>query len=142
MSTLNELEKVIVAKAIKASEVSKASSKLDAGHYLFDVLIRITGKIRRGENHEASQPHTVRYALLAALFASKVNDETFESVMRLYETAIQEKDFSKVESQFKDHVKPRFEKLATKAMVNGKTTTDMTCEVVGDPKVEYEPLDK
>jgi len=139
---MKSLETLIVAKAVKAKDASKASSDVDPGKYLFDFLVRITGELRRGEDHETTLAHTPKYALLAGIFASKVNNETLEAVLREYSKAIESGEFGEVEKQFKDEIKPRFATLARKGLVNGKTTTNLNCEVVGEASITKEELKK
>ena len=139
---MESLETLIVAKAVKAKDASKASSDVDPGTYVFDFLVRLTGKIRRGEDHETILAHTPKYALLAMFFASKVNQETFDAVLREYSAAIESGDFSDIEKQFKENVKPAVAGLARKGLVNGKTTTNLNCEVVGEASITKEELKK
>ena len=135
-----DLTNVVVAKAVKSAAASKSSSKLVAGEYKVDMLVRITGMLKKGEAFEKVQPNTIKTWLLMAVLASKVNKETFDAVLREYTTAEKNGQFADMEADIKKTVQRKVDKLKgqTRAMVNGMVTTDLIAEIVGTPSIEVE----
>jgi hypothetical protein len=107
---------LVLAKAIKDKVADKAREAVSPGEYAVDVTLRIQGSLRKGEDFEKAIPNRVKWDLLAAILASKVNDETLSAVIREFEIRGQ-----------------------TRAMVNGPITTDLSVEVLAE-KVESSPL--
>lgn len=131
---------LVVAKAVKDKIADKARAQVDPAEYAVDLTVRIQGSIRKGEDYEKDIPHRVKWDLLFAALASKVNDETLSAVLRDYAKASEDEGKSLI-SQIKGKVEGIVVDLkgSTRAVVNGPITTDLTVEVLAET-VESSPL--
>lgn len=134
---MENLEKVAIAKVVKARDASKASSEVDAGRYEVDFLVRVHGVVKKGEPYQKTQPNKIKWTLLMAILASKVNKETLQSVIREYTKAEEDGSFESAEKSIKAEVSTEVDNLKgrTTALVNGPVTTQLTAEVVGQASI-------
>lgn len=131
---------LVVAKAVKDKVADKARSQVDPAEYAVDLTLRIQGTIRKGLDYEKDIPHRVKWDLLFAVLASKVNDETLSAVLRDYAKASDD-DGATMVKQIKGKVEGVIVDLkgSTRGVVNGPITTDLAVEVLAE-KVESSPL--
>lgn len=134
--------RLAVSKAVKESVEKKARENVAPGVYDVDATIRIRGTIRKGEDYEKDQPHRVKWDLLFAVLASKVNDETLNAVLRDY-AGMGDDEGKGMLSQVKGKVEGIVVDLkgSTRAIVNGPITTDLGFEILAE-KVKAGPLEK
>jgi hypothetical protein len=129
-----------LSKAIKDKVADKARADVGPAEYAVDLTLRIQGTIRKGEDYEKDIPHRIKWDLLFAVLASKVNDETLSAVLRDYSKASEDEGKTLL-GQVKGKVEGVVADLkgATRAMVNGPITSDLAVEVLVE-KVESSPL--
>ncbi len=119
--------KIALAKGIK--DVKSLVSDLAPGKYVIDADLHLHGTVTRGEDFEKVLSNKVKWTLLAAILASKVNDATLDSVIDTYIQADQDGTLKDLEKQIKDRVQIRLDEVKgmQKAIVNGqvRSTIDM-----------------
>jgi hypothetical protein len=130
---LSPLQIVAIAKAVKDKAYKEASAKLDAiKDAPVDFLVRIKGTVSKGESSERTQSNKIKWTLLFAILASKVNKETLAAVIREYLEAVAKKSFENQEAQIKDHVQSTVDELKglNKAMVAGSVKSKVAIDLV------------
>jgi len=132
---------LVLAKAVKEKVADKAREAVSPGEYAVDLTLRVQGTLRKGEDYEKEIPNRVKWDLLAAILASKVNDETLVAVIREFDAAEKSGSFKDLGEKVKEKVQATFDEIRgqTRAMVNGPITTDLSVEVLAE-KVESSPL--
>jgi uncharacterized protein YheU (UPF0270 family) len=135
-------EIVAVGKVIKDKVLKAASKELEAGQYDVDLVVRILGKLTKGEDFDQKLTAKINWSLLAALALSKVNKETRNNIVEDFIMAMGRSEtsdeHSKLIDQVKDEVQPKLAEVKEMVVTRmaGKVTTDLTAEVVGSGKVE------
>lgn len=132
-----------VAKVVKDKAASAASKEVAPGEYKIDLLVRILGLIKKGEDYTqtVSDKITVDWKLLACLFANKLNKETQNVVTEEFIAAM---DNPEAQAELADDLKRSVENRISKVkkvaerIVNcsGKVTTDLSMELVGASTVQ------
>jgi hypothetical protein len=135
-------EIVAVGEVVKDKALKAASKDLEPGQYDVDLVVRILGKLTKGEDFEQKLTAKINFSLLAALALSKVNKETREAIVEDFLMAMGRSETSdehvKLIDQVKDEIQPKLAEIKemTVTKMSGKVTTDLTAEVVGSGKVE------
>lgn len=65
----------------KFNQAKAVRDDVDAGDYEIDVLVRLHGSIRVGEDHEAEVTAAIPWQRIAAVLFDKLNGVTIESVL-------------------------------------------------------------
>jgi len=78
---MDALTKIAVAKAIKAADLKVASEELEAGEHDVDVLVRVTGSLKKGEDYDQKIVAKADPWLLLAVALSHMNGATVESIV-------------------------------------------------------------
>jgi ElaB/YqjD/DUF883 family membrane-anchored ribosome-binding protein len=136
----SDVAMLVIAKAVKDKVADKAREGVSPAEYNVDLTLRIQGTIRKAEDYTKDIPHKIRWDLLVAVLASKVNDETLASVLRDY-AKVGDDEGKALTSQVKGKVEATIAELkgTTRQVVNGPITTDLAVEVLAE-KVESSPL--
>lgn len=138
---MNETELVAIGKAVKSKALTAASKKVDPGEYNVDIMVRVLGSFRKGEDYETTQTNTINWGLAFALALSKVNKETrakiVETVLAAHGNGKESDEHKAMVGQIKDEIQPRLDEIKGKAKITatGKITTDLTTEVMGAGKI-------
>jgi len=78
---MNHLTQLAIAKAIKAGISKKASEALETGDHEVDVLVRITGSLKKGDDYDQKIVAKADPWLLLAVALSHMNGATVESIV-------------------------------------------------------------
>ena len=138
---MNETEIVAIGKAVKDKVLKGASKGVEPGEYTVDMLVRVLGSFRKGEDYETVQANKVNWTLAFALALSKVNKETrakiVESVIAAMANGKDSAENKALADQIKDEIQPRLDEIKgeTRITASGKITTNLTTELVGGGKV-------
>lgn len=141
MALTNE-QLIAVSKVVKSKVASEASKQVEPGRYDVDLLVRIFGSLKKGEDFQQKVTARINFTLLAALALSKVNQTTRDNIVEDFIMAMGRSDTSdehkKLIEQIKDDIQPKLNEIKemTTTTMSGKITTDLTAEVVGGPKIE------
>jgi len=128
---MNALQKLAVAKVVKSKAITEASKQTDPGKYEIDTTVRVFGDLTKGEDFEKVIPNKVKWPLLAAILASKVNNETLDAVLAEYDAGEKSGSLDSMESKVKERVQLKIDAMKGehRATVNGPVTTNLTVEV-------------
>ena len=123
-----ELDTVALGKALASKEVREASKALAPGEHAVDLLVRISGSLKRGDDYSQNTVQKVDWLSLCAVLLDGKNAKEIAEAVRL---------------SLSDEAKPKakgIKKAAEAAMLvlkgstltecNGKVTTDLTVEVI------------
>ena len=129
--------KIALAKGIK--DVKKLVADLAPGKYAVDGTIHVHGTVNRGEDFEKVIPNKIKWSLLAAILASKVNDVTLESVIDTYLNADAAGDLKDLEKSVKDKVQVKIDEIkgTTRSLVNGQVRATVGIDFA-DLKVKFD----
>lgn len=143
MSEKNEVV-VAVGAVVKDKALSTAKKALAPGEYSVEVLARIKGSFKKGEDSTmvVSDKFTVDWKLLAACFANKLNKETRKAVVEDFLKAMDKpEELAELTDEIKVNVERSIGKVKNAAErtvpVAGKVTTDLVFDIVGDPTVTF-----
>lgn len=76
--TLEALELLALSKFDESKKVRDA---IEAGEYEVDEIVRISGSVKVGEDHEARVVASIPWMRVASVLFDKLNDVTIESVL-------------------------------------------------------------
>lgn len=129
-----ELDTVALGKALATKEVREASAALAPGEHEVDLLVRITGSLKRGEDYEQNVVPKVDWTSLCAVLLDGKNPKEIAEAVRL---------------SLSDEAKPKAKAVKTAAAAamlvlkgstltecNGKVTTDLAVEVIEPQTVD------
>jgi hypothetical protein len=124
----NELDTVALGKALSSKEVREASKALAPGEHEVDLLVRITGSLKRGEDYDQRiNPKVDWTSLCAILLDGKNAKEIAEAVkLSLTDEAKEKAKAIKADAEAAMLVL----KGSTLTECNGKVTTDLAVEVI------------
>lgn len=130
---MNAIQNLAVAKVVKDKAIKEASKATSPGEYEVDLTVRIHGKIKKGADFQKTMPHTVKWSMLAALLASKVNDETLDAVLRELAEATDSGENDRLEAQIKETAQLKIDEIKgqTTKTVGGPVTTQLAVEIAG-----------
>ena len=124
LSELSPVEASALARALDAkSKVAKlASESLPVGEHDVDVVVHVTGTLKRGEDEERPIVNKIDWTLLAGVALSHMNEATRESILREYSDADEE-----LVKSLKAEAKAGTESLKTETLTqcNGRITTKL-----------------
>jgi hypothetical protein len=124
----NELDTVALGKALSSKEVREASKALAPGEHEVDLLVRITGSLKRGEDYDQRINPKVDWTSLCAILLDGKNAKEIAEAVKLSLT-----DEAKAKAKA---IKADAEaamlvlKGSTLTECNGKVTTDLAVEVI------------
>ena len=124
LSELSPVEAAALARVLDAkSKVAKtASEALTVGEHEVEVIVHVTGTLKRGEDEERPIANKVDWTLLAAVALSHMNAATRESILREYQAA----DAELIESLKAEAVAgTEGLKVETMTKCNGRITTKL-----------------
>jgi len=133
---------IAVSKVVKDKIAKDASKEVAPGRYDVDLLVRVFGSFKKGEDFQQKITARINFALLAALALSKVNQTTRDNIVEDFIMTMgrteESPEHAKLIDQIKDDIQPKLNviKAMTVATMSGKISTDLTAEVVGGGKVE------
>lgn len=132
---LTEIQACAISKIVSADAYKTANGELPPGEYPIEMLVKVTGKLKKGEKYEQPIHLSVDWCGLFATALSKLNGVTVESVVRDYlNAADQPIDKDGLEGRAKAAIKEI--KGSAMQMCNGKLTGSVTAEVVDTFGVE------
>ena len=133
-----EIAELAISKAINAKVVKEYSKNTAPGTYQVDLTCRVRGTLTKGNDFEKTMPNKVKWTLLVALLASKVNDETLDSVFNTYLKAEESGEFGDIEAQIKSKAQSMVDnaKGQTKTSVSGPVTSALVVDVRKGAKIE------
>jgi len=124
VSELSPVEASALARALDSkSKVAKvASENLPVGEHDVDVIVHVTGTLKRGEDEERPIANKVDWTLLAGVALSHMNAATRESILREYTAA----DAELIKSLKAEAVEGTESlKVETMTKCNGRITTKL-----------------
>lgn len=130
----NELDTVALGKALSSKEVREASKALAPGEHEVDLLVRITGSLKRGEDYDQRINPKVDWTSLCAILLDGKNAKEIAEAVKLSLT-----DEAKAKAKA---IKADAEaamlvlKGSTLTECNGKVTTDLAVEVIAPETAE------
>ena len=127
MKMINAVESLAVAKVVDAKDVRE---EVLPGKYDVDVVVRIKGSIKVGEDYTQNVPAAARPWALLALALSKLNGVTIDSLTReaLGLSEDQEKEIKAKAEESIQSIKD-----TTERKCKGKVTTNLEVEKVEAP---------
>jgi len=124
VSELSPVEASALARALDSkSKVAKiASESLPVGEHDVDVIVHVTGTLKRAENEERPIANKVDWALLYAVASSHMNPATRASIKREYQDSDPE-----LQKSLKAEAVADVEDLKVETMTkcNGRITTKL-----------------
>ena len=123
-----ELDTVALGKALASKEVREASKALAPGEHEVDLLVRITGSLKRGEDYSQNVVQKVDWGSLCAVLLDGKNAKEIAEAVRLSlsdEAKAKAKEIKKAADAAMLVLKG-----STLTECNGKVTTDLAVEVI------------
>ena len=123
-----ELDTVALGKALASKEVREASKALAPGEHEVDLLVRISGSLKRGDDYEQNVVQKVDWTSLCAVLLDGKNAKEIAEAVRLSlsdEAKAKAKEIKKAADAAMFVLKG-----STLTECNGKVTTDLTVEVI------------
>lgn len=135
---------VALAKVVKETAEKQAAELLpEKSVFEIDALVRVFGTFKKGEGYEQTFPNKINWQILFALAASKLNKETRATVIEAYNEALESDEGIKtLLDEVKTPVQRKIDsmkKATASPKILHKITTDLTCEVVGNPTIKVSP---
>lgn len=136
MNKLASIEALAVSKALPSKILREARGDLEPGEYEVDTTVRVTGKVRVGEDYETTVPNKAKpWNLVTTLLtelntlreASGMGGIDIDKLVAMAETV----DPNLVKESKKKAMETAASlKEATRKTANGKVTTDLTVTAV------------
>jgi len=124
--TMTSAETVAAAKAVTSAAMKRASTSLTVGEHAVDVIVRVSGTVKRGEDYQQRIVAKADPWLLLAAALSKTNGVTVEALVR--EALASNLDSKAVKAQADKAMEAV--KGVTMTPCNGKVTTSLSIEKV------------
>lgn len=126
LENLTPAEVLALAKVVKSSEAKQASTELAVGEHAVDILVRVKGTLKRGEDYPSQIVAKADPWTLLAAALSHLNGVTVDSLVKEALTA----DPALVKS-LKANAADAIAaiKAPTKTVCNGKVTTKVAAEL-------------
>jgi len=116
-----------LSKLIAGKEASAARNNMVSGKHEVDMLVRVRGGMKVGEDFQKTQPNTIDWTGLFAIALSKLNGVTVEALVEEFDKA------GKVDVKaIKDAAQSKIDALKAKTEITarGVVTNTLSFEVV------------
>lgn len=130
---LTAIQQAAIHKIVSADGYKTANGELTPGEYPIEMLVKITGKLKKGEKYEAPIHWSVDWCGLFATALSKLNGVTVESLVTEFLNAGEVKT-----EELKAKAEAAVNQIKGESMqtCNGKLTGAVTAEIVDTFGVE------
>jgi hypothetical protein len=130
---LTAIQQAAINKVVSADAYKTANGEITPGEYPIDLMVRITGALKKGEKYQAAIHWSVDWCGLFAVALSKLNGVTVESIVREF-CAKEEVDTAAIKVQAEDAINTV--KGTAMQECNGKLSGKVFAEIVDTAKVE------
>jgi hypothetical protein len=132
---LTAIQQAAISKIVSADAYKTANGELQPGEYPIEMLVKITGKLKKGEKYEAPINWSIDWRGLFATALSKLNGVTVESVVTEY---LNNADKGIDLEALKDQAQKAVDTIKGESVqvCNGKLTGTVTAEIVDTFGVE------
>jgi hypothetical protein len=124
---LTSIQQAAIHKVVSADKYKDANGEIQPGEYPIDLLVRITGALKKGEKYEAAIHWSVDWCGLFAVALSKLNGVTVESIVREF-CATEEVKTEEIKAQAEEAINTV--KGTTMQECNGKLSGKVFAEIV------------
>ena len=130
---LTAIQQAAINKVVSAEAYKTANGEIQPGEYPIELLVKITGTLKKGEKYSQPIHWSVDWCGLFAVALSKLNGVTVESVVREF-CATEEVDTAAIKTQAEEAVNTV--KGTSMQECNGKLSGKVFAEIVDTAKVE------
>jgi hypothetical protein len=130
---LTAIQQLAINKIVSVDTYKKLNTDLKPGEYPVEMLVKIAGKLTKGEKYPSEIHLGIDWCKLFAFTLSKVNGATVESIVKEFLAAA---DIPVEEIKAKAQVAVDDINGVAKTECAGKLTADLTCEIVDTLGVE------
>ena len=132
---LTAIQQAAISKIVSADAYKTANGELTPGEYPIDMLVKITGKLKKGEKYEAPINWSIDWRGLFATALTKLNGVTVESIVAEY---LNNADKGIDLEALKDQAQKAVDTIKGESVqvCNGKLTGSVEAEIIDTLGVE------